>query len=61
MSAVLKTSSGGRFLFVPFVLVGIAMLIWNERLAKAMVAGNRAVAKELGITPLQRIHEKLER
>jgi hypothetical protein len=58
---MLAASTAGRFFFVPFVLLGVAMLVWNERLTKAMIAGNRAVVKELGITPLQRVQEKLER
>jgi hypothetical protein len=58
---MLAASIGDLLGWVPFVLVGIAMLIWNRRITKAMIASNRAVANELGITPLRRIGEKLDR
>jgi len=58
---MLADSLGAKLGFAPFVLVGVAMLVWNRRLAKVIVAGNRAVAEELGFAPLQRLQATLDR
>jgi hypothetical protein len=58
---VFVASIGSHLVGIPFALVGLAMLLWNRRLAAATIAGMKAFDEELGLRPLKRLHAAIFR
>lgn len=54
-------ATAGRFISIPFALVGVAMLVWNRQITRAMIAQNRAFSEALGFPPLIRLSRWLDR
>jgi hypothetical protein len=50
-----------RILVIPFLLVGVSLLVWNGKVARAMLAAERAGVDALEIRWLKRLLTKRER
>jgi hypothetical protein len=46
------------FIFIPFLIGGVALIVWHRRIADASLAANRAFAASLGFGWMQRLIER---
>jgi hypothetical protein len=58
---MVASSVAAHVVWVPFLVIGVALLVWNRRVAHAMLAGNRASIEALEVRWLRRLLAKRER
>jgi hypothetical protein len=50
-----------HLVFVPGLLVGVGLLVWNRRITRSLLAGQRSSAEASEVRWLQRVQARQER
>jgi hypothetical protein len=58
---MVAASVAAHIVWVPFLVIGVALLVWNRRLTHAMLFGQRAGIEAFEVRWLQRLLAKRER